>query len=85
MKQKSKYGMPPPVSRAEYEHNMFLLLDELDTHQDDEALISNRLWALGDSLEQARYLPNGRIDLQTIDEKIRIVANMLDWMKYLPD
>ena len=77
--------MPPPVSRAEYEHNMFLLLDELDTHQDDEALISNRLWAMGDSLEQARYLPNGRIDLLTIDEKIRIVANMLDWMKYLPD
>ena len=36
-------------------------------------------------IEQARYLPNGRIDLQTIDEKIRIVANMLDWMKYLPD
>lgn len=83
MKQKSKYGMPPPVSRAEYEHNMFLLLDELDTHQDDEALISNRLWALRDSLEQARYLPNGRIDLQTIDEKIRIVANLLDWMKYM--
>ena len=84
MKQKSKYGMPPPVSRADFEHNIFLLVDELEQHSDDEKYLANRAWALGDSLENAHYLPNGRIELANIDEKIRIHANMLDWMKYLP-
>lgn len=58
MKQKSKYGMPPPTSRADFEHNVFLLIDEMERHKKDEKFLANRLWALGDSLEHARYLPN---------------------------
>ena len=76
--------MPPPTTRAELEHNVFLLVDEIERHIDDEDYLMNRLWALGDSLGRLRYLPNRRIELPAIDERVRIHANMLDWMKYLP-
>ena len=84
MEEKSKYGMPPPDSRAAFEHNVFLLVDELEQHAGDEDLLANRVWALGDSLEHARYLPNRRIEISNIDERMRNLANMMDWMRYLP-
>ena len=84
MKQRSEYGMPPPTNRAEFEHNVFLLLDEMEQHKEDEKFLANRLWALGDSIQHLRCLPNRRIELPTIDERIRSHANMLDWIKYLP-
>lgn len=83
MKEKSKYGMPPPDSRAAFEHNVFLLVEELEQRAGDEDFLANRAWALGDSLEHARYLPNRRIEMSNIDERIRNLANMMDWMKYL--
>lgn len=76
--------MPPPDLRATFEHNVFLLVDELEKHAGDEPFLANRVWALGDSLEYARYLPNRRIEIANIDERIRNLANMMDWMKYLP-
>ena len=84
MKEKSKYGMPPPNSRASFELNIFLLIDDLEQHAGDEAFLANRAWALGDSLEHARYLPNRRIEIANIDVRMRSLANMMDWMKYLP-
>ena len=84
MKQRSKYGMPPPTTRADLEHNVFLLVDEIETNIDDASYLRNRLWALGDSLERLRYLPNRRIELPAIDERVRIHANMLDWIEDLP-
>lgn len=76
--------MPPPSTRAEFEHNVFLLVDELKQHAGDEKFLTNRAWALGDSLDHARYLPNRRIEIANIDERMRNLANMMDWMKYLP-
>ena len=84
MKQKSKYGMPPPTSRAEFEHNVFLLIDDIQQHINNMSYLRNRVWAMGDSLDHLRFLPNGRIELPTIDERIRVHSNMMDWMKYLP-
>lgn len=63
---------------------MFLLVDEMECHADDEKFLRNRMWALGDSIEHLRYLPNRRIELPTIDERVRSLSNMMDWMKYLP-
>lgn len=76
--------MPPPTCRSELEHNVYLLVDDIERHIDDAAYLRNRVWAMGDSLERLRYLPNRRIDLPTIDERIRCHANMMDWMKYMP-
>lgn len=76
--------MPPPLTRAEFEHNVFLLVDEIAQHMDDRGFLANRMWALGDSLEHLRYLPNMRVELPTIDERIRSHANTLSWLEYLP-
>lgn len=83
MKKRSKYGMPPPTTRAEFEYNVYLLVDDIERHIDDPDYLRNRIWTMGDSLEHLRYLPNRRIELATIDERIRIHSNMMDWMKYL--
>ena len=84
MKQKSKYGMPPPSSRAEFEHNVFLFVDDIEKHINDVYYLKNRLRVVGDSLNHLRFLPNRRIGLATIDEIIRIFSNMMDWINYLP-
>ena len=84
MKQKSKYGMPTPNNRAGFEHNIFLILEDIERHKDDVEYLRNRLWAIGDSLETAIYLPNGRIKLTDIDEKLRLHSNMVNWISSLP-
>ncbi len=76
--------MPPPTTREDMEHNVYMLVDEMLQNKDDERFITNRLWALGDSIEHLRHLPNGRIELTTIDERVRNLSNMMGWMKYLP-
>ena len=62
---------------------MYLLVDEIERHIDDENYLRNRTWAVGDSLEYLHYLPNRRIELTNMDGKIRSNANMLSWMKNL--
>lgn len=54
--------MPPPTCRSELEHNVYLLVDDIERHIDDAAYLRNRVWAMGDSLERPRYLPNRRIE-----------------------
>jgi len=76
--------MPPPTTRVEMEHNVYLLADEMQQNFNNKDFIDNRLWALGDSIERLRALPNGRLELPTIDERVRGIANMMDWLKYLP-
>lgn len=76
--------MPPPTTRVEMEHNVYLLADEMQQNINNKDFIDNRLWALGDSIERLRALPNGRLELPTIDERVRGIANMMDWLKYLP-
>jgi len=76
--------MPPPTTRAEFEHKVFFLLDDIERHIDDEDYLRNRIWAIGDSLEHLHYLPNRREELINVDERIRNLSNMMDWMKYMP-
>ena len=66
------------------EHNVYLLADEMQQNINNKDFIDNRLWALGDSIERLRALPNVRLELPTIDERVRGIANMMDWLKYLP-
>lgn len=43
---KSKYGMPSPISRAEFEHNVFLLVEDIERHKNNQSYLENRfgLW-----------------------------------------
>lgn len=76
--------MPTPTTRAEFEHNVFLIVEDIERHKNNQSYLENRFWALGESLEHSRYLPNRRIELPSIDERIRLLSNMMDWEKDLP-
>ncbi|MCH7403818.1 hypothetical protein ACFOUP_13010 [Belliella kenyensis] len=80
---KSNYGAPPPKTRREFEHNLFLLAE--DTHRivesGDDDRIANFLWASYKHIKKIKNHPNGRINFQTIDEQARLQANMKKWME----
>jgi hypothetical protein len=61
-------AMQPPTTRAEYEQG-FHLLAEQDRQGRNRGLTSG--------IEKVRYLPNGRVDLLSINELARLNANMM--------
>jgi hypothetical protein len=83
---RSKYGMPPPSNRVEFEHNIFLVIEDTmrKVESGNEDLIQNVAWATYPHLTKVKKLPNGRVDLTTINEMLRNQANMMEWMKYMP-
>lgn len=80
--EKTKYGMPPPKTRREFEHNLFLLAE--DAHRivesRDDDLFRNFLWATYPHIKNIKNHPNGRLNFLTIDEGARLQANMKKWM-----
>jgi len=46
MRTESKYGMPAPRSREEFENNMYMLLDEILDPSRDESIRQNRMMTL---------------------------------------
>lgn len=86
MRKKSKYGMPPPKIRKEFEHNVNLVLEEILKARDDDNLdlIRNRMVFTIPHLKRVRQLPNKRIDLNTVNEMLRNQSNMMQWMSMMP-
>jgi len=80
---KNKYGMPPPKTRFEMEHNLNLVIEDftgkIESKNDD--LIQNAMWATYKHLKDVKKTPNGRINMITYNEQIRLQANMKEWMK----
>jgi hypothetical protein len=62
--------MRTPSTRAEFERNFFLLREQI---KQGRYHIPQGM-ALG--IEKVRYLPNGRIDFLSVDERARLEANM---------
>jgi hypothetical protein len=81
---KSKYGMPPPNTRADFEHNIDLSFEDalrkLDSKQLDPFFVQSTL----PQLKNIEFLPNGRINLNSIDESLRLQANMQHWIELMP-
>lgn len=86
MKKKSKYGMPPPISRKDFEHNVNLITEEILQASDNDNLdlIRNRMFFTIPHLERVKYLPNRRINLNTVNEMLRNQSNMMHWMSMMP-
>lgn len=66
--------METPATREEFERRLHLLAEQLRR--------GKMMFAAGtergqDGLMRVRYLPNGRIDLLSIDESTRLQANMM--------
>lgn len=66
--------MKTPETRAEFEHRLNLLSSRL--HQ-GKMHFSKEVVRTLDGLLRVRVLPNGRIDLLSIDEFTRLQANMM--------
>lgn len=78
--------MPPPSNRNELEHNVYLVLEDTNkkVESGNQEAIQNVMWATAPHLEKVEILPNGRINLVTINETIRLQANMMDWTERFP-
>lgn len=66
--------MQTPGTRAEFERRLHLLRERL---RQGKLLFSKDIKHLPLGLENVRYLPNGRIDLLSINEMVRLQANMM--------
>jgi len=81
---KAQGGMPTPKTRKEMEHNLALVLEDTlkKLKSEDKSLIESVIIFTSPHLEKVKNSPNGRLNLLTINESIRLQANMLQWMSY---
>lgn len=81
--EKIKYGMHPPKTRREFEHNLFLLAEDTNriVESGNNDLFRNFLWATYPHIKDIKNHANGRINFLTIDESARLQANMKKWME----
>lgn len=86
MRKMSKYGFPPLTDRIEFEHNLALIYEEglRKLQSKNKEIYANFVWAVGNDLQKVNFLPNGRINLLTINESLRLHGNSLSWMEMLP-
>lgn len=66
------------------EHNLGLVFEDtlkkLNSNKKD--LIQSVMIFTAPHLEKVNFSPNGRVNLLTVNEPIRLQANMLDWMSF---
>lgn len=82
--EKNNYGMDGPKSRREFEHNIFLLIDNANrilNNNNNEDQINNFLWATYPHLIKIKNHSNKRVNLMTINEQARLQANMRKWFE----
>lgn len=68
-----------PNSRKEFEHNMHLLKERAENGQ---IHLTNSSMRSIKGIMNARYAPNQRVNLHTINEMARLMANMVTQMNY---
>ena len=83
MKAASKYGMPTPKSREEFEHNLYNVIDEMINPTGKAFVTQSSLGGAKNPLSKLKQLPNGRLDLTTVDERLRLLSNMKNWVKLI--
>ena len=83
IKQK-KYGVQPVVNRMELEHNLYLMVEDITRKiESGDGLAMSGLSAILPSARNIKKLPNGRIDLATVDEQARLYGNSMRWLKQM--
>lgn len=73
-----------PQSRKEFEHNIYQLLEEAE-HINSASEGAQRSFYIFTypRLKEVGKLPNGRLDLNTVDESLRLNANTKNYMRSL--
>ena len=82
MRNENLGGMPPPKTRKEMEHNLALAFEDTirKLKSNDKRSKESVLIFTAPHLKKVKDAPNSRLNLLTINESIRLQANMLDWM-----
>lgn len=77
--------MPPPKTRNEMEHNLALVFEDTlkKLESKDKSLVKSVVIFTAPHLKKVKSSPNKRINLLTINEQIRLQANMLEWMSQI--
>ena len=81
---KSKYGMPPPSNRHEFEHNIFLSIEAALLRINNNIEAPGFMYSILPKLAELKPLPNGRINFNQVDESLRLDANSRHWMELMP-
>ena len=66
-------------SRFEFEQKLNMLVEKIKKKQMHFSYQSRRSV---ESIKKVRKLPNGRIDLNTVDELVRVTANMMGQFEF---
>jgi len=64
--------MRTPQTRSEFERNFFLHIQKM---KEGKIHFSSAVRSTVESLQRVRYLPNGRIDFQSVDTSARLQVN----------
>lgn len=75
--------MLPPSTRLEFEHNVYLSVSDALRRIEMDRIDAGFVHMTLPRIKALRYLPNRRIDLNTVDEQLRLQANMLNWMEHM--
>ncbi len=82
----NKHGFPTPKNRAEFEHNIAQIYESglRKSEYENKSSFENFVTSVGKDLQKVNFLPNGRLDLLSINESLRLHGNSMNWMKLLP-
>ncbi len=69
-------SMETPMTRAEFEERLHLVREGVESGK-------MHLGPMIDDLAKIRFLPNGRIDMLSVNEKARLHANMMYRLPFL--
>ncbi len=76
--------MYAPQSRGEFEHNINQLIEEAEHITTSTQSVQRSFYIFTyPRLKEVRKLPNGRLDLNTVDESLRLNANTKNHMMNL--
>jgi hypothetical protein len=70
-------NMETPDSREDFERNLYLLEEKI---KNKKFAIATGARLAAEGLQRVRHLPNGRVDMLSIDESARLAANMCAMM-----
>lgn len=83
---KNSGRMITPDNRSEFENNLFLVIEDAKEkiEENNEDVLGSFAYFTLPHLKKVKTLPNGRVNLLTVDENLRLQANMQKNLEFMP-
>lgn len=84
---KNDFEIVPPKTRSEMEHNIALVFENAlkQIKSENKKSIGSFNHFTLPLLHKLKFLPNGRIFLSSVDERLRLQGNTLNNLKFMPE